>query len=357
MADHGNKQFRRAAVVSQAHRPPSVIPGLGVDVPELQQARRLWQLNRFDEALALFEKAVRQYPQNLVALVDASRALGARFEITRAEEMLDHLAKLSAHNPQVMHLAGQSYRMIFRPEKAIQCFEHLVAMTRKIPDAQLELAVLYERRHRVAEAYSLIEDCLRAEPDYLEALLFKARLLRRLKDAAGAEAIFRSLAANNEALPMVRAQAWTEIAQKLDREGDYDGAMAAMLQGKKLLMAEEGPFLKESEAVQRHLRLLAESLTPAHWQRWVEAGRAFPRHKMAVLASFPAPARPCWSRFSTVIPALSAPTNAKPLAATFSPPCGAPGQSLRRPPRLWTTCPLNDWQPNATAISPIWRRH
>lgn len=82
MADHGNKQFRRAAVVSQAHRPPSVIPGLGVDVPELQQARRLWQLNRFDEALALFEKAVRQYPQNLVALVDASRALGARFEIT-----------------------------------------------------------------------------------------------------------------------------------------------------------------------------------------------------------------------------------------------------------------------------------
>ena len=86
---------------------------------------------------------------------------------------------------------------------------------------------------------------------------------------------------------MVRAQAWTEIAQKLDREGDYDGAMAAMLQGKKLLMAEEGSFRTESEALQRHLRHLAESLTPAHWQRWVEAGRAFPRQKMAVLASFP----------------------------------------------------------------------
>ena len=201
MAKHGNKQFRRAALVSQAHRPPSVIPGLGVDVPELQQARRLWQLNRFDEALALFEQAVRKYPQNLVALVDASRALGARFEITRAEEMLDRLAKLAAHNPQLMHLAGQSYRMIFRPEKAIQCFERVLAMTQGIPDAQLELAVLYERRHRVAEAYSLIEDCLRAEPDYLEALLFKARLLRRLKDAAGAEAIFRSLAAEQRGAP------------------------------------------------------------------------------------------------------------------------------------------------------------
>ena len=169
MAKHGNKHFRHPTLFSQARRPPSVIPGLGVDVPELQQARGLWQLNHFDEALALFEQAVRKYPQNLVALVDASRALGARFEITRAEAILDRLSKLAARNPQLMHLAGQSYRMIFRPEKAIQCFERVVVITKGIPDAALELAVLYERRHRVAEAYTLIEDCLRADPDYLEA--------------------------------------------------------------------------------------------------------------------------------------------------------------------------------------------
>src|SRR5512143_2829685 len=193
MAKHGNRQYRHAGMSPSAQRPPSVIPGLGVDVPELQQARGLWQLNRFDESLELFEKAVRKYPQNLVALIDASRALGARFEITRAEAMLDRLVKLGAHNPQLMHLAGQSFRMIFRPDKAIQCFERVLAMTKGIPDTQLELAVLYERRHRVAEAYALIEDCLRAEPDYLEAELFKARLLRRLKDPAGAEAIFRKL--------------------------------------------------------------------------------------------------------------------------------------------------------------------
>ena len=287
MAKHGNKHFRHPAIISQARRPPSVIPGLGVDVRELQKARALWQANRYDEALALFEKAVRKYPQNLVALVDASRALGARFEITRAEAMLDRLIKLAAHNPQLMHLAGQSYRMIFRPEKAIQCFERVVAMTKGIPDAALELAVLYERRHRVAEAYSLIEDCLLAEPDYLEAELFKGRLLRRLKDATGAEAIFRKLASSNEAHPFVRCQAWTEIAQKLDREGDYDGAMAAMLQGKQFLLAEEGPFRKESDALLGHLGNLAQNLTGAHWQRWGETGKAFPPKKMAVLTSFP----------------------------------------------------------------------
>ena len=121
-----------------------------MDVPELRQARALWGMNRFDEALGLFEAAVRKYPQNLVALVDASRALGARFEITRAEAMLDRLMKLAANNPKLLHLAGQSYRMIFRPDKAITCFQRVLAMTKQIPDAQLELAVLYERRQPTA---------------------------------------------------------------------------------------------------------------------------------------------------------------------------------------------------------------
>src|SRR5258706_1842333 len=156
-----------------------VIPGLGADLPELRQARAFWQLNRFEDSLRLFEEAARAHPQNLVALIDGSRALGARFEIARAETMLDRLMKLGARQPDVLHLAGQSYRMIFRPDKAIECFQRVLSITKEIPDAYLELAILYERRHRVGEALSLIEDCLRTEPDYLEAHLFKARLDRK----------------------------------------------------------------------------------------------------------------------------------------------------------------------------------
>lgn len=266
---------------------PTNIPGLGVDVPELKRARALWQLNRFDEALELFEAAVRKYPQNLVALVDASRALGARFEITRAEAILDRLMKAAKNNPKLLHLAGQSYRMIFRPDKAIACFQRVLAMTKDIPDAQLELAVLYERRHKLSEAYSLIEGCLRADPDYLEAEFFRAGLLRRLKDEPAADAALRKLAENSDADPQVRAQAFAAIAHILDRKGDYDGSMSAMLECKKILISAEGPLLKESEALQGHLRRLADSLTPAHFERWAEAGRQFPSHRMAVLAGFP----------------------------------------------------------------------
>jgi thioredoxin-like negative regulator of GroEL len=258
-----------------------------VDVPELQQARALWQMNRFEQALAMFETAVRKYPQNLVALVDASRAFGARFEITRAEAMLDRIMKLAANHPNLMHLAGQSYRMIFRPEKAIACFQRVVSMTKEIPDARLELAVLYERRHRVEEAYSLIEDCLRAAPDFLEAEFFRARLLRRMNDEPGAETVLRKLAANEQADPLVRAQASAVIAQMLDGAGDFDGAMRSMLHCKEILKGSEAAVLAESEGLQRHLRNLTDSLTSAHFQRWVEAARSFPQQKMAVLAGFP----------------------------------------------------------------------
>ena len=126
--------------------------------------------------------------------------------------MLDRLAKLGKNNAEVMHLAGQSYRMIFRPEKAIRCFERVLTVTRRNPDTFLELAVLYERRHRLAEALAMVEDCLRAEPGYEEAELFKGRLLRRLKETAAAEELFRRLADNEQMHPLVRAQAWAEIA-------------------------------------------------------------------------------------------------------------------------------------------------
>src|ERR1051326_573482 len=126
MAQRAEKRPRPAGTLQAFTKVPSIIAGLGVDVPELQRARSLWLANRFEESVHLFEQAVKKYPQNLVALVDASRALGTRFEITKAEAMLDRLRKLGAHNAQLLHLAGQSFRMIYRPEKAIHCFERVL---------------------------------------------------------------------------------------------------------------------------------------------------------------------------------------------------------------------------------------
>ncbi len=263
-----------------------VVTGLGLDVPELQRARALWQLNRFDESLDLFDKAVRKYPQNLLALVDASRAFGARFEIARAEALLDRLMGLAGRNPKTLQLAGQSYRMLFRPEKAIDCLQRAVALDPKLTDAHLELAVLHERRHRLDAALLAIDQCLHARPDYHEAMLMKARLLRRKSDEPGAESLLRELAGNDRAHPLVQAQAWSEIAQALDRHAQYDEAMAAMLRCKELLLPHAGPIQQESATIQRILLAIVNSTTPAHFQRWAEQLQSS-RQKVALLTSFP----------------------------------------------------------------------
>src|SRR5260370_36912079 len=117
--------------------------------------------------------------------------------------------------------------MIFRPDKAMECFQRVLTVSKEIPDAYLELAILYERRHRVEEAYSLIEDCLRAEPNYLEAQLFKARLLRRMKDEVASESLFPDLAATEQANRLARAPPRPEIARIHDRQDAPAPAMQA----------------------------------------------------------------------------------------------------------------------------------
>ena len=266
---------------------PPTVAGLGVDVPELQQARLFWQQNRFDDALALFETAVRKYPQNLLALTDASRALGSRFEIARAEPLLDRLVALGQRNPQVLQLAGQSYRMIFRPEKALDCFQRALSLSRDLPDTHLELAVLQERRHRLAEAQASVEECLRCLPEYWEAQLMRARLLRRGREESSAETLLRDLSVNARAHPLVRAQAWAEIAQLLDRHGQFDEAMDAMLQCKAVFGPIEGPVRQESERMQRILCEIAEGVSQADLQRWTTAARVVPSERVALLTSFP----------------------------------------------------------------------
>jgi len=270
-----------------ASAPPAVIQGLGPDVPELQQARALWMANRFDESLRLFDRAVQRCPQNLVALIDASRAFGTRFEIPRAEELLDRLIRLAPQRADILHLAGQSYRMIFRPDKALECFERVLALTRQIPDASLELAVLFERRHRLTEALSIIGELLAKEPDFVEAQLMEARLRSRLGETGKAEESFRRIAKTQSAHAWVRAQAWTELAQLLDRAGGFDEAMQAMLAGKQLLLAHEAKAKRDSDLVLEHLRLLAQSVTPEHWRRWLEAARDLPPVRAAHLLGFP----------------------------------------------------------------------
>jgi tetratricopeptide (TPR) repeat protein len=259
------------------------------DLPELQRARALWIANRFDAAVNLFVETAARHPQNVAALVDTARALGHRHEIQRAGEYLDRLRTIAADRKDLPFIVGQTFRMIHREELAIQCFEEYVAgRGRRHADAHFELAVLYERRHRVADAEAAVARVLKLNSAYYEASLLQARLWRRRGETGPAQALFRRLAEHARVHVISRAQAWAALADIADKEGDYEQAVDLMARCKDIQIAHAKVFQRHSEIVLGNLQRFNESVTAEDLHRWrAQQNEIGPPARVAHLTSFP----------------------------------------------------------------------
>ena len=259
------------------------------DLPELQRARALWIANRFDAAVELFVATAAQHPQNIAALVDTARALGHRHEIKRAGEYLDRLRTIAADRPDLAFILGQTFRMIHREELAIECFEKYVSGPgRRHVDAHFELAVLYERRHRLAEAEAALVRVLKLNPAYHEASLLQARLLRRRGEVTQAKARYLRLAGNPHVHVISRAQSWAALADLADKEGNYEQAVDLMARCKEIQIAHAQVFQRHSEIVLGNLQRFNESVTADDLRRWrAQQSELAPPARVAHLTSFP----------------------------------------------------------------------
>jgi len=258
------------------------------ELPELKRARALWVANRFDDAVKLFKEVSSKCPDNLPALVDTARALGQRHEIKRAIEYLERARALKPEREDLPFILGQSFRMIHREDVAIQCFEEYIAKRgRKHTDAHFELAVLYERRHRVDEAEAAVLRVMKLNPRYYEAWLMQGRLLQRRGDTDKAGGMFRRLALCQEAHIITRAQAWAALASLADKQGDYQEAVRCMGKCKDIQMAHAQVFQSHSDVVLGNLQRFGESITAEHLRRWRGQKELGQPARVAQLTGFP----------------------------------------------------------------------
>jgi tetratricopeptide (TPR) repeat protein len=255
----------------------------------LKKARQLWSQRQWEESLLAFEKAVAQEPSNVRVAVDAARAFGARYQFERADALLQRLLRLNEHNPTVMAHVGESYRLINRYPEAARCFERACALAQSNTSAELELARLYERLHRLEEAHQLIERVVRTQANWPLAQLTKAKIERRLKLDQSAEATLRALLANSPSNdPDVFAEAWAELAQILDRRGDYDGAMEAVVYSKQLMLPRDAAERQTSDFILARFQRLFESLGADDLRRWLERSQEIKGHPpLVLLTGFP----------------------------------------------------------------------
>ena len=243
------------------------------DFPLLAGARRAWDAHRLDDALATFTDAVESRPRNVKALLEGARAFGLRFEIARAEEWLDRAQRLAGADPRVTSLVAQTYRLIHRPQRALELLERLNRDGGLAPDMLAELAMLYEQTNQVDRAVQLIRECIAQAPQAPEPRLVLARLLRRAGSATDAEAVLHDLARRPDAHPMLLVQVWGELCQLRDRQGDYDGAVAAIETAKGILrpMPEARRLARHALANNDVLGQLYTDLTRATLDAWAAA--------------------------------------------------------------------------------------
>ncbi len=223
------------------------LPAALSDFPTLAEARRLWSANQLDAALERFDAALLAEPENIKAMLEAARAFGQRHEIARAEELLEQASARAGQDPRIAPAIAQTWKRIFRPQRAIDAFEELKRAATPLPLPMLaELATLYEQTNQIDAALEAIQTCVQEAPNQPQPRLILARLKSRQGNPAEAERLLFDLTREEQVPPMICVQAWGELCQLRDRQQDYAGAVAA-IEAAKLILRQQPEAIRLSK--------------------------------------------------------------------------------------------------------------
>lgn len=259
-----------------------------IDVPSkrLDAAQSLWREGRHADALDLYKEAIRQEPNNVQASVMAARAYAEKFRFDRMEELLQSLVRRAPRHPGVHHYLGEIYGSLKLPHRAMASYEQAASLPGAGPPTWMQLASLYEGAHRIDEARELIVRTVHSGFDLPQVWLVRGRIERRQQELDQAESTFRELIRRYPDSPW-ESQGWSELALMRDRQGDYEGAVAAIERCKRLQMAHETAHWKVSEKVHQRAQEVIDGITGEHICRWRSDATLFQSKRMALLTGFP----------------------------------------------------------------------
>jgi tetratricopeptide (TPR) repeat protein len=247
----------------------------------------LWNKGERTEALRLFDEAVRQEPDNVQVYVMAARAYAEKFDFDHMDAIHEKLVRREPRHPGVHHYIGETLALLKLPERATESYQRAARLPGAGPPTWMELASLMERAHRLDEAEELIERTVAADYSFPVVSLVRGRIQRRQKRSEEAEATFRGLLARIPADTDLACQTWAELALMKDAEGDYDGAIKAIDECKRVQMAHEEPHWKASELAHELMYGMARAVTRDDVRRWRNDAGQLPRHRLALLTGFP----------------------------------------------------------------------
>jgi tetratricopeptide (TPR) repeat protein len=252
----------------------------------LAAARAWWRQHRYDEALRSYSDALRQTPNDLALLLEASRAFASRYQVERAIALLERAQKLGSRNSELQRAVGEGLLHLGRTADAEACFRRASRLAAD-PLAQLALAEIHERRHELDAADELAAAATRAAPSLFRAHLLRARIARRRGNGDEAYAALRRLIASAGRNASELPETYGELCILLDELGQYDAAWDAMVQGKRLQHAEEADAWSAAQFVMRRCSQMYGEIFSEHIARWRENRDTDDTRRAALLTGFP----------------------------------------------------------------------
>lgn len=257
------------------------------DLSALELARSYWVKNMYVESLQTFEAAVNKYPNHCLALVDAARAFGARYEIEKAELWLERLVELAGVRSKELFLAGQSFRMINRPYRAIEILESAVASNPRLLEARLELALLYDRHNQLDLAEAHLMECRRRPTPSAEVNLLWGRIQRRRSNFQAAGQCLSQVVDDRNLHDLIRVQACYELGYLFDEMGCFDDAFNSVSTGKQIQSRLGGKLRAQAKREYQTLDEVLQNLRREDFERWCHQSAELPTRNFVFLTGSP----------------------------------------------------------------------
>jgi tetratricopeptide (TPR) repeat protein len=250
----------------------------------LQAAEAAWRQKDFSQCLDSLQSAHRLAPSNTGILLQLGRIQGLRYDYAAAEHCFESALRIAPKKMEMLAAIADSCQNFRNPAVAGQFLRRAVELPDATPQICVKLAELCERLRRLPEATELVDRALALNPAFPAALLVRARLERLAGRLEAAEAGLRSFLTKPIADVWVHTQAWYELATVLDRQEQYDDAMAAFLNAKSILRPQAAPYLAELKVLRDRLKVMEANVSAEMLQRWLEDGPALvPARRLALL--------------------------------------------------------------------------
>ena len=240
-------------------------------VQKVAQARATWAEGRHNDSLKLYERAIACDPKNAALIVEAARSYGQRFDYQRANALIERADAVAPNDVSVQSSIGDLYITLQDFPSAERCYLHILQQK---PDrkhrvrAQVALARIYERLHRIDEATEMVDLAIKDWPEHPNANFYAAKLLRRKGQNDAAIESFKQLTHRSDISPEIKANAWYEIAKQQDQSQDFDNAFASLLEAKRSYDNQTEQAWRVANKISDNNRMMLNAISVDHFKRW-----------------------------------------------------------------------------------------